>query len=174
MKVFKFRILPDAASDVFRDVEISADDSFEHLHRMILEAFEFSGKELASFYLSDDEWEKGEEIALLDLGEEGESVRSMSTTSLSDLLEFSGEKLFYLYDFMRLWIFYVELLEVKTAEPGQNYPFIALSFGMSPDEYSKETDDNIAFDEEDSDEDFEEDYGFDEDDLNEFSTFDEY
>ena len=36
--------------------------------------------EMASFYLSDDQWNQGEEISLFDLSEGNTSVRLMSET----------------------------------------------------------------------------------------------
>ena len=38
--------------------------------KSIIEAFEFRGDQMASFYVSNENWDKGEEISLLDLSEE--------------------------------------------------------------------------------------------------------
>jgi len=174
MEIYKFRVLPDSVPDVFRDIEIAATDTFENLHLAILRAFEFEGLELASFYLSDDEWEKGEEIALLDVGDGDEVVHPMVSTQLKDLLNALGSKLFYLYDFMRMWIFYVELVEISVSVAEQSYPHLALSFGHSPDEHSKLPEDlpGMEGDFDEDEDDFDEEYGFDEEDFGGYSIED--
>lgn len=56
MNIFKFRVIINTEEDVFRDIEIATDDSFESLHKAILSAFNFEEGEMASFYMSDDTW----------------------------------------------------------------------------------------------------------------------
>ncbi|MEN9640552.1 MAG: hypothetical protein RLZZ262_2421, partial [Bacteroidota bacterium] len=69
VNIFKFRVIIDTEEDVFRDIEIETDASFEDLHRSILDGFDFEEGEMASFYMSNEQWEKGLEIALMDMGE---------------------------------------------------------------------------------------------------------
>jgi len=142
MNIFKFRVVLDTEKDIFRDIEISTEASFEELHRTILSAFSFEGKEMASFYLSNDNWDKGAEISLLETGsaEEGGAAKTMATVRLRDLLKAPGDKLVYVYDFLRMWCFYTEVIELKKALPGQVYPVIAHAFGTAPEEDSREFD----------------------------------
>lgn len=92
MRIFHFRILMDNAPDVFRDIEIRESSSFLELHDTIMKAFSFSGMEMASFYASNDDWDKGEEIALMDMMDDigTEPVRAMSDTLLSEMMEEVG------------------------------------------------------------------------------------
>lgn len=139
MKIFRFRILIDHAHNVFRDIEIQASGTFQELHESILQSFAFSGQEMSSFYLSNDEWDKGAEIAQMDFSEPGqEPVRMMADTILEEVLESEGSKLLYLYDFLRMWIWYVELVEVReSAEDPTQLPRVVLSVGDAPSEFSK-------------------------------------
>ena len=57
--IYKFRIVLDTLDDVFRDIEIEDDSTLEDLHNSITQAFGFDGTEMASFYLSDAEWNQG-------------------------------------------------------------------------------------------------------------------
>ena len=59
MRIYRFRVLIDDPSEAFRDVEIGSEQNFLEFHRAIKEAFGFSGDEMASFYVSDEEWGKG-------------------------------------------------------------------------------------------------------------------
>ena len=68
MKTYVFRVVADIEEDVFRDIEILGSQNFEDLHDMIIESFDFTGDQMASFYMSDENWDKGEEIGLMDMG----------------------------------------------------------------------------------------------------------
>ena len=62
--LYKIRAVADTEDDIFIDILIPVDNSFLVLHELILEAFNLNKMEMASFYLSNDEWDKGEEITL--------------------------------------------------------------------------------------------------------------
>jgi hypothetical protein len=156
VNIFKFRVIVDTENDVFRDIEIETDATFEELHRAILDGFDFEEGEMASFYMSNESWEKGLEIPLMDMGE----AMSMSNTKLSDMLSKPSEKVLYVYDFLRMWIFYVELVEVKKDKPSTIYPRVALAYGEAPSQDSKEMD---LFGSEFSEEEFNEYHGNSED-----------
>ena len=84
VNIFKFRVIVDTEQDVFRDIEIETDATFEHLHDAVLDAFDFESGEMASFYMSNEQWEKGLEIPLMDMA--GDAALSMKSTKLSDML----------------------------------------------------------------------------------------
>ena len=146
VNLFKFRVIMDTEQDVFRDIEIETDSNFDSLHKAVLDAFDFEEGEMASFYLSDDEWSKGLEISLMDMGGVDEDSLPMSTTILSDMVMKPGDKILYVYDFMRMWIFYIELMEVKKDKPSTIYPRVALAFGDAPSQDSKEFQDMFEAD----------------------------
>jgi len=185
VNLFKFRVIMDTEQDVFRDIEIETESNFDALHKAVLDAFDFEQGEMASFYLSDEEWSKGLEISLMDMGGVDEDSLSMSTTILSDMVMKPGDKILYVYDFMRMWIFYIELIEVKKDKPSTIYPRVALAFGDAPSQDSKEFQDmfeadvvgggvasEMDLDEEDEDEFGEDDSIFDEDEFDGSYTYD--
>ena len=67
--IYRFRIILDAPGDIFATLEIEATASLEDFHYAIAQAFGFGGSEMASFYTTNEEWEQGEELPLLDMGE---------------------------------------------------------------------------------------------------------
>ncbi len=165
MRIFHIRILLDNREDVFRDIEIEETSTFLDLHNTIIEAFKFSGMEMASFYDSNDDWDKGEEIALMDMMSDPDQdpVRAMSETGLNEFFKTAGNKMLYLYDFMRLWIFYVELIAVVGKRDEITYPEIILWVGKAPAEDSKDTG-AMKIDMEEDGNIIDSDYGFDEED----------
>ena len=69
MAGLKFRVLLDSndKNEVFRDILISDNDNFESFYHAILNAYQFSDDQMASFYMSNDMWDKGHEISLFDM-----------------------------------------------------------------------------------------------------------
>jgi hypothetical protein len=134
--IYHFRIILDTKEDVFRDIALEEDASFEDFHNSITQAFGFGGSEMAVFYESDDEWQQGDSISLFDMGEE--DVRRMSDTSLSAVFP-TVTKMLYVYDFLNLWTFFIELIETDEPKPGNTYPMLIFSHGEVPEEAPEKT-----------------------------------
>lgn len=129
---YRIRIILDVKNDVIRDLIIDETINLEELHFTIAKAFGFKGQEMASFYQTNNNWEQGEEIPLFDMSENGNSI-AMNSFLITDIFKNVNDKLIYVYDFMAMWTFFVELSEIiNTSEEG--LPKIALSFGNVPDE----------------------------------------
>ena len=179
MAALKFRVLMDSDKDqeVFRDIIIDENENFETFYRTILASFNFEGKEMGSFYMSNDEWDKGYEIGLMDMSfadEEEDLPGVMSQSILKDFMEAPDQKLILVYDFLRMWIFLIELQGTLDKDV-KGKPEIEMSVGVAPPEDSKmmqeEAFEEGDFDEEDEfgDDDYEDGYN-DED----FGGFEEY
>ena len=98
--IYRFRIIldNDTDEDIFRDLEIRETDTLEDLHNIITQSFGFDGTEMASFYISNDTWDQGEEISLFDLSEDA-SARLMNETRLDSVVHEVQTKLIYIYDY---------------------------------------------------------------------------
>ncbi|WP_273566273.1 IS1096 element passenger TnpR family protein [Maribacter halichondriae] len=147
--IYKIRIILDAEDDIFRDIEIDADSSMEEFHNVIAQSFGFLGNEMASFYTCDENWVQDEEIALFDMSENGSDVRLMNETFLVDVVDEDSPKLIYVYDFLSMWTFFVELADIVEKVDGQTYPSVLFSFGElpeSPPEKKFEADPTFDFD----------------------------
>ena len=182
MAGLKFRALLDTKDsvEIFRDVIIPDSATFQDLFDITLEAFQFKGDQMASFYVSNDEWDKGEEITLEDLTfGEGEPAPIMSTTTVREFIEAPDQKFILVYDFIRMWIVLFELVGYERETPAK--PVIALSVGQSPKEDSRDEEETArlfaATGGELADED-EDDFGFNDydDDYSEedYGSFDDY
>ena len=139
--IYRFRVVldNDTEEDVFRDLEIRETDTMEDLHNIITQSFGFDGMEMASFYISDDEWNQGEEIAMVDMSEAGNEVMVMGQTIIKDVVHEASPKLIYVYDFLSMWTFYVELAEIVDEAEGTDYPNLMFVHGQIPDEAPDKT-----------------------------------
>lgn len=174
--IYKFRVILDTEDDVFRDIAILEDDTLEDLHNAIVNSFGFDGLEIASFYTCDDKWNQENEISLFDTGDVIGEQKIMSDYSLSDILDAENTKIIYVYDFLNMWTFLVELAAIEEQIIGNTYPETLFSHGEMPmdapeKDFSDATTTDFDYEEDDYDEDdldrldggdnFE-DYGFEE------------
>ena len=132
--VYKFRVILDAEEDIFRDIAILAEDTLEDLHNALSNSFGFDGMEVASFYTCDDTWNQEDEIPMFDAGDVPGEQTIMSDYKLSDLLDKENTKIIYVYDFINMWTFLVELAAVEEPQAGALYPETLFSHGEMPDE----------------------------------------
>lgn len=134
--IYRFRVILDNDTDdnVFRDLEIREDDTLEDLHNIITQSFGFDGSEMASFYRSDDDWNQGEEFSLFDLSEGADNVNLMGETQINQVVHEAETKLIYIYDFLSMWMFYVELAEIVEETDSVDYPNLLFVHGQVPDE----------------------------------------
>ena len=131
--VYKFRVILDTEEDIFRDIAILEEDTLEDLHNAIVNAFGFDGMEAASFFTCEDDWTQlEEEFSLFDMGDDGTSI-PMEGITLNNILNKENTKIIYVYDFLNMWTFFVELGAIEEEEPGIAYPDLLFSHGTLPD-----------------------------------------
>lgn len=135
-KIAKIRVILDTEMDVYRDLEISIESTLLHLHHAILDSFGWAAGEMASFFESDESWEKGKEYSLMDIGGDGD----MAEVKVSCVLANLDSRAVYVYDFLRMWSFFIEPLTFGEAEKGIEYPRLCLEHGTPPDFDSKDGD----------------------------------
>lgn len=160
--MYKIRLILDTKEDVIRTILFDEIESLETLHFTIAKAFDFDGKEMASFYKTDQAWNQGEEIPLFNMSETDEGV-SMTNCFLHETLPNVNDKLIYVYDFFQMWTFYVEIIDItkNTIEESK----VILSIGKVPKEAPKK-----EFKAEKSEDDFGDEFG---DDFNKFENLDD-
>ena len=128
---YKIRVILDVENDVIRDIVVDKTINLEDFHLIIAKSFGFKGQEMASFYKTDNNWEQGEEIPLFDMSENENSI-AMNSFLVNDVFKNVDDKLIYVYDFMAMWTFFVELLEISEDEI-KDFK-ITFSFGNTPDQ----------------------------------------
>jgi hypothetical protein len=137
MAVFKFRIYFEEDDAVYRDVAIKHTQNFQDLHYAILKAYEFDNKHQATFYRSNDHWQRGREITFEKYNKEYRAEPLiMAQTSIGSEIRDTNQKFIYVYDFNRNWTFLVELINVSKEENSKvTYPTITRTEGIGPQQY---------------------------------------
>ena len=166
--IYKIRVIFDTEEDIIRDIAIKSEDSLEDLHNAIVNAFGFDGHEMASFYTCDDKWNQEDEIPMFDTGDIPGEMRTMKDFAINDLLFQKSKKIIYVYDFMNMFTFFVELMTEEENNNLMSYPFVFFETGnLSAEQLEGFPEDG----EENLFEDFEDD--IDEDDLDIFGDEDQ-
>jgi hypothetical protein len=142
MHAYRFRILLEDVDDFYRDIEIAASSSFEDLHKAIIQSVDFDGKELASFYICDSKWTRKKEITLVDMSDDEESEEEeegkknvalvMSKCKLAEYIDDPHQRMVYVYDFLNMYEFYIELSKIIPADKNVKYPRCVRKSGMVP------------------------------------------
>ena len=137
MAILKFRVYWEDDDSVYRDMVIRHTQSFLELHNSILKCFEFDNKHHATFYRSNDSWQRGKEISLekYDKVYKAEPLL-MSETLVGTEIRDPNQKFIYVYDFHKLWTFQLELINVNKEENAKlSYPSCIRSEGIAPSQY---------------------------------------
>jgi hypothetical protein len=137
MAILRFRIYWEDDDSVYRDIVIKHTHTFSDLHHEILRCYEFDNKHKATFFRSNDKWQRGKEITL----EKYDKMYAappllMSETTIGSEIKDTNQKFIYVYDFNKNWTFMVELINVNKEENNRiSYPSCARSEGIGPSQY---------------------------------------
>ena len=93
--------------DVIRNIEIPSDETLEALHCAIIKSLNLDGNEMASFYITNEEFELLQEIPLYNFEKKDTNMLSMNKIKISSVLTKKGSKILYIYDFIKMWRFLV-------------------------------------------------------------------
>ena len=137
MPILKFRIAWEEDEGLYRDIVIRPDQTFLQLHEAVLDSFGFDRKHLASFYRSNDHWQRGREILLAPDDEERPvPPLLMAETAIADIVRNPSQKFIYVYDFKKNWTFQVELIGVLREDLSRiEYPACVRKEGLAPSQY---------------------------------------
>lgn len=137
MAVLKFRIYWEDDDSVYRDIQLRHNQHFLELHNTILKCYEFDNKHKATFFRSNDKWQRGKEITLEKYQKEYKAEPLlMSETTVGSEIRDPNQKFIYIYDFNKNWTFMVELINVNKEENSKKtYPCCVRSEGIAPSQY---------------------------------------
>ena len=137
MAVLKFRIYFEEDDSIYRDVAVKHTQTFLQLHQVILKSYEFDSKHQATFYRSNDNWQRGREItfAKYDKLYKVEPL-IMQDTVIGTEVHNPNQKFIFVYDFVKNWTFLVEMIGVSKEENARlDYPVVTKTEGIAPSQY---------------------------------------
>lgn len=137
MAILKFRIYLEEDDSIYRDIVIRHSQTFLDLHLCILKAYEFDNKHAATFYRSNDNWQRGREISVEKYDKPYQAPPLiMADTLIGSEIREPNQKFVYTYDFAKNWGFLVELINVTKEESSKiTYPSVSRKEGIGPQQY---------------------------------------
>ncbi|MFD2873877.1 hypothetical protein ACFS5N_15455 [Mucilaginibacter ximonensis] len=175
MALYRFRVTFEDYDDVTREIDIKSTQTFEDLHRAIHKSTGYNPEYPSSFYVSNDQWIKGEEVTFLPNQRRiDRGVALMEKVKLSSRIDDPHQKFYYTFNFDRPFDFHVELMKIILDEnPNTTYPAIVKSVGDAPRQFVTVADAATAATADESDFDFLNEMGMNHDDTEDFSEVDE-
>jgi len=170
MQVFIFHILTEEEA-FLREIALSEDNTLLDFHTILTRSMKLDDKQLASFYVTDKQWEKQKEFTLMDMevddyaaerrdGEGMIPVDVMSNVYIGDIIEDPKQRLLYEYSFVNPVLFFISLIDTKVEKDSDDFPKLLRSEGDIDAEQMGMYDVEDPFDEVMED-------GYDDDDLRE-------
>lgn len=137
MAILKFRVYLEEDDAVYRDIVIKHTQTFADLHFAILKAYEFDNKHQATFYRSNDNWQRGREISFEKYDKPYVAPPLiMAETVIGTEIRDTNQKFIYVYDFNKNWTFLIALINVSKEENAKiNYPAVSRVEGIGPQQY---------------------------------------
>lgn len=168
MAIYRFRVTFEDYEDIYRDIDMPSKSTFLELHEEIHKTTGYPVDASSSFYVSNDQWKKGTEVALQPSTRKiGDGVLLMENIRLSKFIDDPHQKFYYIYNFDRPYDFHVELIKILKEEEGKEYPALFKVVGQAPRNLAAANfpvTDTVDDDEDDIDDEGAEEYGVDEED----------
>lgn len=136
MAIYRFKVTFEDYDDVTREIDIKSNQTFADLHQAIHQSTGYNADYSSSFYVSNDQWTKGEEIAYKpNQRKTDRGVRLMENAKLSNFIDDPHQKFYYTFNFDRPFDFHVELTKILEDAPGVAYPAVVKAVGEAPKQF---------------------------------------
>ena len=121
--LFRIKFISDEVDGFLREIKIDSDATFLDLNKAILESCGYPDDQMTSFYICDEEWERGQQITREDMGvgDADEDIYVMDETRLSEFIEDEEQHLEFVFDPFADRCFFLDVKEVIPGENLKNY-----------------------------------------------------
>ena len=122
---FRIKFISDEVEGFLRELEINEDASFLDLNKAVLQACNYPDDQMTSFFLCNDEWERGVQITREDMmAGEREDIYVMEDTRLSEFLEDEGQHLEYVFDPFNDRFFYMTIRALLSGDSQDTFDIV--------------------------------------------------
>lgn len=131
--IYRIKYICEEVDGFIRELKINSDATFLDLNKAILFSCGYPDDQMTSFYLCDNEWERGEQITREDMGvgDSDEDIYIMEQTKLSELIEDEEQHLVFVFDPFNDRVFYLDVKEFMSGNLADSYE-VTRSVGEAP------------------------------------------
>lgn len=131
--VYKFRLLSHEIKDFVRDIEIKGNQTFFDFHKAIQDDLNYDSSQIASFFLTNQLWEKEQEFILFDMSDvPNAALIAMDRARLRDYIKDPKQRLIYIFDIFNERGVFIELVDTQEEVRYSDYPAVVFSKGAAP------------------------------------------
>lgn len=145
--LFRIKLISDEVDGFVREIKIESDATFLDLNKAILKSCNYPDDQMTSFYVCNEEWERGEQITREDMeaGSVDEDIYVMESTRLAEFIEDEDQRLEFVFDPFSDRSFYLDVVELI---PGEHLevPVVSRSKGEAPQQIEALDNDIAALD----------------------------
>jgi hypothetical protein len=136
MAIYRFKVTFENYDDVWREIDIRSDQTFEDFFYAIQQSIGFDNHLEASFYISNDQWKLGQQISSV---ADKKNVIALKEAVMHDWVNDPHQKIYYTYDPNNDWTFFIELVRIFMREDHSlNYPACVKVYGDAPVQYVRQ------------------------------------
>ena len=129
--IYKFRLISNEEEDFVMDIGIGGTANFLDLHQFLQSELGYDKSQLASFFITDHEWNKVNEITLLEMGtDDTDQISTMENTVLADFIVDNKQRMLYVFDLFSERGFFMELFGIEKGNVDN--PFLLQKNGTVP------------------------------------------
>lgn len=121
--LFRIKFISDEVDGFLRELKIDSDATFLDLNKAVLESCGYPDDQMTSFYICNEEWERGQQITREDMGvgDADEDIYVMDETRLSEFIEDEEQHLEFVFDPFSDRCFFLDVKEVIPGESLKHY-----------------------------------------------------
>ena len=120
MAIYRFRVSFEDYDEIIRRNDVLSKHTVLDLHFAIQKALGYDPERPSSFYISNDQWKKGEEFTYLPSDQKlKKGALLMENTRLNKHIDDPHQKFYYTYNFERPFDFHVQLIKILKEEEGK-------------------------------------------------------
>ncbi|MBR8534241.1 hypothetical protein KDU71_01600 [Carboxylicivirga sediminis] len=115
--IIYLRILSSEVDNFVNEMAIDDSMSFADLHSFIQNTLNYDATQMASFVITDSQWNKETEITLFDMADDdSDNIKVMQDTLLADHLFEEGQRMLYVFDFFSERAFFIEVIQTAKGQ----------------------------------------------------------
>ena len=137
MAVYRFKVSFEDFEDIYREIEVTSEQTFADFYKAILSSIKFEDRGTVSFFMSNDSWKKGVEISNNDKTDrDGKPVAKTDKAFLKSYIADPHQKIYFLIDCESVWAFHIELVKIlAAADVKLSYPHVRKVSGDAPSQF---------------------------------------
>lgn len=131
--LYNLRLICSEVDDFLMEITIDGNDTFLTLHQFLQSELGYDPLQMASFFTTDQSWQKETEITLIDMGDnENPDLVVMDKACIEDYIQSARQRMLYVFDFFSERAFFIEVSGIEDGKLDE--PILIKRQGVAPEQ----------------------------------------